>query len=185
MRWKVLKSSEVFKAGFFRLRVDECRLPDGRVMPRYYVMEFFDWVNVVPITADGQIVLVEQYRHGAGEVFLEIPGGGLQTADEDPGQAGRRELMEETGYASEEWLACGYHSPNPALQNNKMFTYLALNCRPAGAPMLDPFEDLQVRLMPLREFFERWWRGEIRHSLIAASFALALPELKARGIISF
>jgi hypothetical protein len=58
-QWKVLKSTELLKARFFRLRSDQCQLPDGRVMPSYYVMEFPEWVNVVPVTDDGQMVLVE------------------------------------------------------------------------------------------------------------------------------
>jgi 8-oxo-dGTP pyrophosphatase MutT (NUDIX family) len=181
MRWKVLKSSDVFKAGFFRLRVDECQLPDGRIMPRYYVIEFPDWVNVVPVTADGQMVMVEQYRHGADEVFLEVPGGSTDAADADPRSAGERELLEETGYRASQWIDCGYHFPNPALQNNKMHTFLALGCHKAADPDLDPYEDLRVRLMPVREVYDLWEKGELRHSLIAASFALSLPALRSRG----
>lgn len=183
MRWKVLKSSDVFKAGFFRLRVDECELPDGRVMPRYYVLEFPDWVNVIPVTADGQIVLVEQYRHGADEVFLEIPGGSTHSGGEDPRLAGERELLEETGFTAGEWVSCGFHYPNPALQSNKMHTFLALNCREIAKPNLDPFEDLRTVIKPAQEVYELWKCGEMRHSLIASSFALAIESMKARGIL--
>jgi 8-oxo-dGTP pyrophosphatase MutT (NUDIX family) len=182
-RWKVLKSVELFRASFFRLRVDECELPDGRVMPKYYVLDFADWVNVIPVTADGQIILVEQYRHGANQNFLEVPGGSLHSLNEDPREAGARELREETGFESSEWIDCGPHFPNPALQSNRMHTYLALNCRLAGEPQLDPFEDLQVRLMPLREAVDRLERGEFLHSIIAASFLRTLPYLRERKLI--
>jgi ADP-ribose pyrophosphatase len=184
MRWKVLKSSDVFKTGFFRLRVDECQLPDGRVMPRYYVMEFADWVNVVPVTADGQMVMVEQYRHAADGEFLEIPGGSTHPgAAEDPRLAGERELLEETGYKPTEMIYCGYHFPNPALQSNKMHTYLALDCRKVAEPNLDPFEDLVTKLMPVKDVIRKWRDGEIKHSIIASSLAIAVKHLEERGLV--
>lgn len=175
--WKILKSFSAFKAGFFNLRVDECELPDRRVMPRYYVLEFPDWVNVVPVTEDGQMILVEQYRHAAGETFLEIPGGSTHPGGEDSQAAGARELLEETGYAAREWVYCGFHYPNPALQNNKMHTYLARGCVKVQEPQLDPFEDLQVKTLPVAEVMSRLHKGEIRHSLIAASLTLAIQFL--------
>ena len=179
-----MKSTELLKARFFRLRSDECELPDKRVMPSYYVMEFPDWVNVVPATPDGQLVMVEQYRHAGEEIFLEIPGGSTNGPGEDPLEAGRRELLEETGYASDEWIYCGFHFPNPALQNNKMHTYLALNCLKVQAPNLDPFEDLKVRLMSVNEAVEALNGGGIRHSLIAASMSLAVSRLKESGLLN-
>ncbi len=182
-RWKVLKSTELLKARLFRLRTDECELPDKRVMPSYYVMEFPDWVNIVPITADKQMILVEQYRHAGGDTFLEVPGGGTHGPKEDPKDAGVRELLEETGYESSEWIYCGFHCPNPALQTNRVHTYLALNCRKVAEPNLDPFEDLIVKLVPVTEALDLWGRGEIKHSLISASIGLSLRFLKEKGIV--
>ncbi len=236
-RWKVLKSQDLFKSGFFRLRVDECELPDGRIMPRYYVIEFPDWVNVVPVTDDGQMVLVEQYRHGVvrlnqnpngdpapasdqdsksrapasnqasndrastgenpghfgsvanngstanhKEIFLEIPGGSTDPKNhEDPRLAGVRELREETGYEAREWVYCGFHYPNPALQTNKMHTFVAFGCTKVGEPMLDPYEDLKVSVLPVKEVYRRWYAGEIKHSLIFTSLGLAIPHLRKAG----
>lgn len=181
--WKVLKSTELMKARVFKLREDKCQLPDGRVMPSYYVMEFPDWVNVIPITADKKMVMIEQYRHAGGEVFLEIPGGSTHGEGEDPLEAAKRELLEETGYESSEWIYVGSHNPNPALQNNRMQTYLALNCRKVAEPSLDPFEDLTVKLMPVSEALERWRNGEIQHSIIAASIAISLKFMKEKNLI--
>lgn len=152
-------------------------------MPKYYIMDFPDWVNVVPVTSTGEVVLVEQYRHGAGERFLEIPGGSTHPGCEDPLEAGRRELREETGFEAMEWVNCGHHFPNPALQSNRMHTYLALGCKEVGAPNLDPFEDLNVVKVPLKELVRKWERGDLKHSLIAASFALSLPHLRERGML--
>jgi len=177
-RWKVLNSTELLKSRVFRLRSDKCELPDGRVMPSYYVMEFPDWVNVVPVTADGQMVMIEQYRHAGDDLFLEIPGGSTHGKDEDPRMAGERELREETGYEAADWIYCGHHFPNPALNANRMHTYLALGCKKVAEPQLDPFEDLSVRLMPVAEAIQRLNNGEIKHSLIAASMALSIKYLK-------
>ncbi|MBX3021697.1 MAG: NUDIX hydrolase [Bdellovibrionales bacterium] len=184
MRWKVLKSKDIFKSRFFRLRVDECELPDGRIMPDYYVMEFVDWVNVVALTESGQMVMVEQYRHGGDDIFLEVPGGSTNMRGEDTQLAGLRELLEETGYAPQETLYLGYHYPNPALQTNRMHTYLALGCRKVQEPELDPFEDLKTVLLPAQEVMDKWMSGEIKHSIIASSLGLAYKPLRDRGLIS-
>lgn len=182
-RWKVQGSKEIFKAGFFRLRMDQCELPDGRICPRYYVMEFANWVNVVPVTTDGQMILVRQYRQAAGELFLEIPGGSADSLTEPPEVAGQRELMEETGYTSQEWVSLGFHYPNPALQNNKMHTYLALGCLKTASQKLDPYEDLEVVTLPIAQVADLLSRGEIKHSLMAASIGLALKPLRERGLL--
>ncbi|MCB0365117.1 MAG: NUDIX hydrolase [Bdellovibrionaceae bacterium] len=177
-KWKVLESSELFKSGFLRVRTDKCELPDGRVMPRYYVMEFPDWVNVVAITKEGMALVVDQYRHAAETTFLEIPGGSTDLRQtEDPRLAAERELLEETGYQAGRWMDVGFHFPNPATQQNKLHTYIAFECVKVQEPHLDPYEDLSVRLMPLKELYERADRGEVTHSLILSSLALARQHL--------
>ena len=143
-KWKTLASEELFKTEIFRLRRDRCELPDGREMPGYYVMEFPHWVNVVPVTPEGKLVLIEQYRHAAGENMIEVPGGSVDATDADPKRAGLRELVEETGYVPEDIRFVGRHSPNPAMQTNHMYTYVALGCRKTREQNLDTFEDIKV-----------------------------------------
>ncbi len=92
-------------------------------------------MNVIALTDREDVVLIRQYRHGIGEVTLEIPGG-LMDADE-PLAAAKRELLEETGYRAEEWIDLGYVHPNPAIQNNRCYTFLALGAKLAGAQSLD------------------------------------------------
>lgn len=176
--WKVLSSKELFKTLFFRLRTDQCELPDGRVMPNYYVLEFPDWANIVPITDDGQIVLVEQYRQAAEGSYLEIPGGSLDPrTNEDPKRAVLRELLEETGYVPDDIRLLGVHRPNPALQNNRMHTYIGYGCRHVQEPQLDPFEDIRVVTKPIPEVIEMVLNGKIDHSIVVASILYALPAL--------
>ena len=183
-RWKILDSVELLKQGFFRLRKDRCELPDGRVMPAYYVFEFTDWVNVIPISKTGQVLAITQYRHGSEQVHLEIPGGSMDLrTTESPEDAAARELVEETGYTSKRWISCGYHYPNPALQNNRMHTFVALDCELTAALSLDPFEDLTLTPFPVGELATRLENGEFSHSIIAASIARALPVLRREKVL--
>lgn len=176
--WRVLSSSEIFKTSFIRLRTDRCELPDGRVMPNYYVLEFPDWANIVPVTEDNKIVLVEQYRHATNEVCLEIPGGSTDPhTKEDPKKAAVRELMEETGYVPDDVRLIGVHRPNPAMQNNSMHTYIGFGCRKLHEPKLDPFEDIQVVTKSIPEVVDLIFSGKINHSIVVASILYALPTL--------
>lgn len=176
--WKVLSSQDIFKTAFFRLRTDQCELPDGRVMPNYYVLEFPDWVNIVPITDDGRMVLVEQFRQAGGDTHLEIPGGSLDPRkNEDPKSAVIRELAEETGYAASDVRLVAVHHPNPALQNNRMHTYVGYGCRLVQEQKLDPFEDIRVVTKPIPEVIEMILNGKITHSIVVASIFYALPAL--------
>jgi ADP-ribose pyrophosphatase len=176
--WKVLSTKEIFKTSFFRFRTDQCELPDGRVMPNYYVMEFPDWVNIVPVTEDGKIILVEQYRQAAGHVCLEIPGGSTHPhQQEDPKKAAVRELAEETGYVPDDVRLIGVHRPNPAMQNNKMHTYIGFGCRLLQEPTPDPFEDINVVAKSIPEVVDMILTGKIDHSIVVASILYALPVL--------
>lgn len=179
--WKPLESKELLKAGFFRLREDRCEMPDGRVMPRYYVMEFPDWVNIVPVTLDGKVILVEQYRHASGRVHLEIPGGSTDPhTGEDPKRAAMRELAEETGYVPDDIRLVGKHYPNPAMQNNAMWTYVGFGCRKLAEPTPDPYEDIRVVELPVHQVYEKIHAGEIEHSIVVASLLYAMPFLGLR-----
>jgi 8-oxo-dGTP pyrophosphatase MutT (NUDIX family) len=176
--WKVLSSKDILKTSIFRFRSDTCELPDGRVMPNYYVLEFPDWVNIVPVTDDGKIVLVEQQRHAAGDTFLEIPGGSLDPrTGEDTKRAVLRELVEETGYVPDDLRLIGVHHPNPAMQNNKMHTYIGFGCRQLEKQNLDPFEDITVVLKEIPEVIELILTGKLTHTIVIASLLYALPVL--------
>lgn len=176
--WKVLETTEIFTTALMKLRSEKCELPDGRIMSRYYVVDFPDWVHVVAITSANEMILLKQYRQAAREVFWEVPGGTLDPGHEsDPLEAAKRELQEETGYTSSHWKLLGSHSPNPAIQTNKIHTYLALNCSKTHELALDPFEDLEVELKSVKESFKMLKRGEFTHSLMMSSLVLAEPYL--------
>jgi 8-oxo-dGTP pyrophosphatase MutT (NUDIX family) len=131
----------------------------------FYVVSTFDWVNVVALTSDQRLVMVQQYRHGSNRVTLEIPGGAVD-AGEEALQAAKRELREETGYASDQWECLGVAEPNPAIQNNRCTTFLALNARVVGPLDPDENEEIVVVVMPWSEVKAKVISGEIRHAIV-------------------
>lgn len=128
-----------------------------------------NWVNMVAITVDEEVVLVRQYRHGIRSVTLEIPGG-LVDPGESPEEAARRELREETGYTAATARRIGVVRPNPAFLDNECATFLLEGCRRTHELELDPGEDIEVCVVPLREIPGRIARGEIDHSLVICAF---------------
>ena len=178
MEWKVLETKEIFTSGIFQLKVDKCELPDGRIMPRYYVMDFPDWVNVVPITETGEFILIKQYRHASKELHIEVPGGTLDPGETSVEGGAQRELLEETGHVSEKWVKVGEHFPNPAIQSNKMHTFVALDCKKIKEQDLDPYEDLSLYLCSKEQVKEHLRKGEINHTIMVASLYYALNYLE-------
>jgi 8-oxo-dGTP pyrophosphatase MutT (NUDIX family) len=129
-----------------------------------------DWVNVVPLTAEGQVVLIRQWRQGSQQTTLEIPGGIIDPG-ESPAQAGARELREETGYLAAELVHLGQVNPNPALFSNICHTFLALDCRLDGDQRLDPTEHIEVVTVPKGDLPGLVRRGEIVHSLVISALS--------------
>ncbi len=127
------------------------------------------WVNVIALTADGQVVMVEQYRHGSNTVELEIPGGMIDPTDASPEAAGLRELREETGYVGERARLLGQVFPNPAIMSNVCYTVLVENCRCLHPVELEATEDLVTRLVPAADLPGLMAAGRIRHSLVVAA----------------
>lgn len=128
-----------------------------------------DWVNVIAFTREGDLLLVEQYRHGIEAGTLEVVGG-VCDPGEDPDAAGRRELLEETGFAPGQWVALGSCAPNPAIQNNRCHFYLALDCQAVAELDLDPSEELRVWATPWPEAESLLRQGRIDHALVQAAF---------------
>jgi 8-oxo-dGTP pyrophosphatase MutT (NUDIX family) len=167
--WKKVGSVPRGDFGIFTIRSDR------RVSPRtgrehdFYVIECVDWVNVIALTPDQQVVMVEQFRHGSNTVELEIPGGMIDAGDASPEAAAQRELREETGYAGQNARVIGRVFPNPAIMSNVCFTVLIENCRCLHPIDLDGTEDLLTKLVPMAELPALVASGKVRHSLVAAA----------------
>jgi ADP-ribose pyrophosphatase len=169
--WKILESHRLHK----NVRIDTCELPGGKVIEGF-VVEYADWVTVVALTKQQELVLVRQYRHGAQKVILELPGGASETG-ESPLQAARRELLEETGFTSDNFIQIGCVSPNPANQTNLIYSFLALDAEKVGSQNLDETEEIEVVLKPLEEVIAMAKHGELLQSMQVSAIFFALAYL--------
>jgi len=119
----------------------------------------------VAFTREGELLLVEQYRHGVDASTLEVVGGVVDRG-EAPSDAGRRELLEETGFRPDRWIPLGSCLPNPAIQDNRCHFFLALDCDPVAQLDLDPSEELRVWAVPWGEAETLLKEGRIEHALV-------------------
>lgn len=150
-RWTTTSTRVVADTPIFRLSARTCTSPLREAAHDFYVLEAPDWVNVIPLTADGEVVMIRQYRHGRSEETLEIPGGMIDPGDESPAVAAARELAEETGYLARRIEAIGAVAPNPAIQDNLCHSFVATDLHQTGEQHLDDAEDIAVELVPLQD----------------------------------
>jgi ADP-ribose pyrophosphatase len=177
--WEKRGSRLIGDFRIFTLRSDRVVSPRTGLEHEMYVIETVDWVNVIALTEDRQLVMVEQYRHGSDTIELEIPGGMMDPNDASPVAAGVRELREETGYEGANARVIGTIFPNPAIQTNTCHTVLVEHCRPRHTIQLDHGEDLVTRLVPVAEIPRLVTAGRIQHSLVVV--ALYHFDLWQRG----
>jgi ADP-ribose pyrophosphatase len=175
--WKILGSKYLYRANGVALRVDQCELPNGNVFEPY-VIETGTWVNVIALTKNRQVLLVKQYRHGVGQVLLEIPAGVMEEEDESPIRAAQRELLEETGYASDRFVEVGKAYPNPTAHNNLTYSYLALDVEKVGQQSLDETEEIEVSLMPFDKFISMAKAGGLPQALHVSALFFAMAYLE-------
>ena len=169
--WRVVQSEEIVDCRIFKVRRDRVVHPRSQETHEMFVLAQPDWVNVIPLTANDEVVMVRQWRHGTRTVELETPGG-LIDGGESPLDAGRRELLEETGYQADHISVIGEGYPNPAFQSNRQYYVLATGCKPIGAPALDTAEDVAVEIIPLKSVPDLIRTGRIQHLIVVAAFQL-------------
>ena len=166
-KWKVLGSEYLFRRPWLTVRRDMVELPNGIVHPEYYVLEYPTWVNVIAITEEGQFVMVRQYRHGLGEVSTELCAG-VAEKGEEPIEAARRELMEETGFGGGDWTLNMVISGNTSTTDNLTYSFIARGVKKLSGQHLDATEDIQVLLMSEQEVYDLLLADEMKQSLMAA-----------------
>ena len=167
--WSTISSRPLGDYRVFTVRGVTRRSPRTGAGHEFFVIDSVNWVNVVALTPDRRMILVEQYRQGSETVELEIPGGMMDAGDGGPEATGARELREETGYTGDQARAIGWVFPNPAIQNNKSFTVLIENCRLTAATAFDHSEDLATRLVPVEEVPGLVASGKIRHCIVVSA----------------
>ena len=167
--WTIVSSHVDKSYRVFNLRHDRARSPRTDETHDFYILESPSWVNVIPVTETGEVILIRQYRFGIHDMTLEIPGGLMEPSD-SPEEAARRELREETGYREGKLIPLGMVHPNPAIQNNVCHTFLASDVYREGELIQDEREDIEVVLRKLSEIPRLIREGTISHALVVAAF---------------
>lgn len=168
--WVTTNEELKYTTNIFKLLNRDMLLKSEDHEASFSILEAPDWMNVIPLTAENEVVLVEQYRYGTEEPTLELPGGMV-----DPGEThdetAKRELLEETGFSGTEWYYLGNVSSNPAFLTNHTHLYVARNCRKIQEQELDGNERINVHTIPLDDFLEMVKEGSVHHSLVVAAVA--------------
>ncbi len=176
-KWKTLESRYLFRRPWLTARVDRVQLPDGRVNPEHYVLEYPDWVNVIAITASGDYVFIKQYRHALADVFTELCAGVMEPG-ETPEQAARRELLEETGYGGGQWHELMTIAQNPSTCNNMTHCFIATGVARVDSQHLDGGEDIEVVLLGAEQVVELLQHDMMKQALMAAPLWRHLYEAR-------
>jgi 8-oxo-dGTP pyrophosphatase MutT (NUDIX family) len=178
--WKKVRSTPIGNFRIFKLRSDVSISPRTGKEHDFFVLDSVNWVNVIAITPDQKLVMVQQFRHGSNTIELEIPGGMMDTGETDPVATAVRELREETGYTGEKARPLGKIWSNPAILSNITYTVLIENCRLKHKVDWDYAEDLVTRLVPVSDLPKLVADEKIGHSLVVV--ALYHFDLWQRGL---
>ena len=175
--WERLRSERLLETSYFALRSDRLRLPGGEIKDPYYVVERPDAAIIFPLTGEGEVVLVRQYRPPLERMELGLPAG-LVEEGEKPEAAARRELLEETGYSGGEWEPLGSLASSPSLKDNWAYLFLARGVEETSPPDPDEHELVETVKASMKELPELIRAGEIVSSSGVAAIMLALERLK-------
>jgi ADP-ribose pyrophosphatase len=178
-KWQILNSKMVLDNPWCQVRQDEVKLPNGQIIDDYFVNIRPDIVLVLPITTNREIIFVRQYRHGAENFFIELPAGRFDPTQENPEDAGMRELQEETGYVAQELKRIATLYDNPSKDNNQIHLFLAENVIKVSEQKLDITEEIEVILIPVESVLEKIAQGEISVSGSIAALLLGLKSITA------
>ena len=176
MKWKTLSSQYISNHIYFTARKDRCQRDDGAIIDPYYVVELPTSATALPITEDGRIVLVKEYRHPIDEVILETPGGFIDEG-EDFATGMKRELLEETGYSFTHIEPLGRVAANPGLLNNYTELFLATGGKKIRTHLLDHNEEIEIVLVTMEELIDKLMKQEIKQSLHVNCIFFALMKL--------
>ena len=179
-KWKILKTDVALDNKWCTVHKHIVELPSGKIIDDYFVGIRPEVVLVLPVTADGKVIMVRQYKHGAKEILLEFPGGVFDLNDGSGEAAALRELREETGYSSSSIEQLGIVYDNPTKDTNRIFFFLARNVEKLHDTEFDETEDIETVEVPLDEIPEMIKEGEIRVSGSIAIYYMALAVLNQR-----
>lgn len=178
LNWKTLSSEYVYKDNWLTARKDKCETPSGKIIEPYYVLEYSDWATALPITADGKVIMVRQFRQALGETCIEIPGGCIDDTDASIEDAIRRELLEETGYAFETVHYLGRTSANPSTNANLMHMFVATGGKKVQEQHLDENEEIEILEYTWEEFTQLVEEKRIVQSMHMTTIFYAMRYLE-------
>jgi len=167
--WKIVSEEHIGNFRIFDIKQLKAVSPRTGNQHPYYLLDSTDWVNIIPITKENEVIMVNQFRFGTSRMELEIPGGMVEN-DEDPMEAAIRELREETGYIGNKPIYLGHVDPNPAFLTNKCHMFLVEECKYEGKQELDPGEDIEVQKINIKKIKDLIKDGTIGHSLVICAF---------------
>lgn len=179
-KWKIVKSEMVLNHRWCQVRQDAIELPNGKIIDDFFVVVRPDIALIVPVTNHQEIVFVRQYRHGVGEILLELPAGSFDADQEKAETAAIRELREETGYLAQKVTKLATQYDNPVKDTNKIHLFLAENVTKIGEQKLDITENIEVVLIPVESVMDKIIKGEISVTGSVAALFLGLNLLNKR-----
>lgn len=179
-KWETLSSEKLIETPYFTLRSDRLRLPDGEIKDPYYVIERQDAAIIFPVTTDGEVILVRQYRPPIETMELGLPAGLIEEG-EKPEAAARRELLEETGFGGGEWTALGSVASSPGLKDNWAYLFLARGVEEIGPVDPDEHERIEIVRMSVESLRNLTRNGGIASSSGVAAVYMSIEELTQRG----
>jgi 8-oxo-dGTP pyrophosphatase MutT (NUDIX family) len=168
--WPVISREQIGDFRLFSLTQKRVRSPRTGEIREVQALQFPNWVLILALTLQEEVVMVRQYRHGTEEVCLELPGGLVDPNDDSPELSAGRELLEETGYRASKIKHIGECSPQPAILSNKCYFYLAKDVEPVQTQDLDPGEDIEILKIPLSEIPDKIENREIDHGMVLLAF---------------
>lgn len=181
MKWKLLSSEYLMQNRWAKIRKDRCETSAGKIVDPYFVYEFPTWVAGLPITKEGKVLLIRQYRHPVGEVCIEIPGGCVDDCDKDFEAAIKRELLEETGYTFDSYQYLGKISPNTSTNTNFLHMFLAIGGVKTGKQQLDENEEIEVFQVSIDELKKLLQERKLLQSMHVTCIMYALERLGEEG----
>ena len=178
--WKRLSSKDIISSRWIRVSQDSCELPSGLVLDPYFVVHESDWVHVVAVSGDGELLTVRQYRYPGDTFCTEFPGGVIDPGEE-PVQAAQRELLEETGYVANQWDYVGCLFANAARQTNRVHLFVASVIAHQANQNLEVSEDIEFFFMSKAAILKSIDKGDFSQAIHVASFYRAINYLASRS----